>query len=59
MSPSVILYRATSLSEYYCHKFKGMADALADLGSPIDGWILILNILHTLNQCFEYVGAII
>jgi hypothetical protein len=36
-----------------------MADALADLGSPIDGRILILNILHTLNQCFEYVGAII
>jgi hypothetical protein len=47
-----------SVSEY-CHKFKGMIDALADLGSPVDDWILILNILHGLSQRFEHVGAII
>jgi hypothetical protein len=43
----------------YCRKFKGMADALANLGSPVDVWILILNILRGLNQCFEHLGAII
>jgi hypothetical protein len=33
----------------YCRKFKGMADALANLGSPIDDQILVLNILRDLN----------
>jgi hypothetical protein len=47
-----------SVSEY-CRKFKGMADALADLGSSVDNWILILNILRALNQRFEHVNAII
>jgi hypothetical protein len=36
-----------------------MADALADLGSPIDDWILVLNIVRGLIQCFEHLGAII
>jgi hypothetical protein len=43
----------------YCHKFKGMADALADLGSLVDDRILVLNILRSLNQRFEHVRAII
>jgi hypothetical protein len=44
----------------YCHKFKGMANALADLGPPtVDDRIFILNILHGLNQRIEHVGAII
>jgi hypothetical protein len=43
----------------YCRKFKNMADALADLGSPVDDWILVLNILRGLNPRFEYLGAII
>jgi hypothetical protein len=46
------------VSEYY-RKFKGMVDALADLGSPVDDRILILNILRDFNQRFEHVGAII
>jgi hypothetical protein len=33
----------------YCRKFKNMADALADLGSPVDNRILVLNILRGLN----------
>jgi hypothetical protein len=33
----------------YCRKFKNMADALADLGSPVDDRILVLNILRGLN----------
>jgi hypothetical protein len=37
----------------YCHKFKGMTDALAD------DRILIFNILGDLNQCFENLRAII
>jgi hypothetical protein len=43
----------------YCRKFKNMADALADLGSPVDDRILVLNILRGLNPCFEHLGAII
>jgi hypothetical protein len=33
-----------SVSEYY-HKFKTMVDSLADLGSPAEDRILVLNIL--------------
>jgi hypothetical protein len=47
-----------SVSEY-CRKFKTMADGLADLGSPIEDRILVLNILQRLNQHFEHVGSII
>jgi hypothetical protein len=43
----------------YCRKFKNMADALADLESPVDDRILILNILRGLNPRFEHLGAII
>jgi hypothetical protein len=43
----------------YCRKFKNMADALADLGSPVNDRILVLNILHCLNPRFEHLGAII
>jgi hypothetical protein len=43
----------------YCRKFKIMADGLADLGSPVEDRILILNILRGLNQHFEHVGSII
>jgi hypothetical protein len=47
-----------SVSEY-CRKFKAMADGLADLGSPIEDQILILNFLGGLNQRFDHVGSII
>jgi hypothetical protein len=47
-----------TVSEYCC-KFKNMVDALADLGSPADDRILILNILRGLNPRFEHLGAII
>jgi hypothetical protein len=43
----------------YCRKFKNMADALADPGSPVDDRILVLNILRGLNPRFEHLGAII
>jgi hypothetical protein len=43
----------------YCHKFKAMADGLADLDAPVDDRILILNILQGLNQRFVHVGSII
>jgi hypothetical protein len=36
-----------------------MADGFADLGSPVEDRILVLNILWGLNQCFEHVGSII
>jgi hypothetical protein len=32
---------------------------MADLGSPVDDRILVLNILHGLNPRFEHLGAII
>jgi hypothetical protein len=37
-----------SVSEY-CRKFKAMVDGLADLGSPVEDRILVLNILRGLN----------
>jgi hypothetical protein len=43
----------------YCRKFKNMADALANLGSPVNDRILVLNILRGLNPRFEHLGAII
>jgi hypothetical protein len=43
----------------YCRKFKIMADGLADLGSSVEDWILVLNILRGPNQRFEHVGSII
>jgi hypothetical protein len=43
----------------YCRKFRNMADALADLGSPVDDRILVLNILRGLNPRFEHLSAII
>jgi hypothetical protein len=46
-----------SVSEY-CRKFKTMADSLADLGSPVENRILVLNILQGLNQRFEHVGSL-
>jgi hypothetical protein len=33
----------------FCRKLKGMADALADLGEPINDHTLVLNILRGLN----------
>ncbi len=30
----------------YCRKFKAMADGLADLGAPVEHWILVLSILR-------------
>jgi hypothetical protein len=47
-----------SINEY-CHKFKAMADGLADLSTPVEDQILVLNILRGLNQRFEHVGSII
>jgi hypothetical protein len=43
----------------YCRKFKNMADALADLGSPVNDRILVLNILRRRNPRLEHLGAII
>jgi hypothetical protein len=37
-----------SINEY-CRKFKAMADGLADLGTPVEDRILVLNILRGLN----------
>jgi hypothetical protein len=36
-----------------------MVVSLADLDSPVEDRILILNILRGLNQRFEHVGSII
>jgi hypothetical protein len=47
-----------SINEY-CRKFKAMTDDLADLGTPVEDRILVLNILRGLNHCFDHVGSII
>jgi hypothetical protein len=43
----------------YCCKFKAMADGLADIDSPIEDRIFVLNIFRGLNQRFEHMGSII
>jgi hypothetical protein len=43
----------------YCHKMKGMADALADLGAPVQDHTLVLNVLRGLNERFQVVSQLI
>jgi hypothetical protein len=43
----------------YCRKMKGMADALADLGEPIQDRTLVLNIPRGLNERFQVVSQLI
>jgi hypothetical protein len=43
----------------YCRKFKAMVDGLADLDTPIDDRILVLNILRGLNQRFEHMCSVV
>ncbi|XP_066373699.1 uncharacterized protein [Miscanthus floridulus] len=40
----------------YCQKVKGMADALRDLGEPVNDMTLVLNLLRGLNGRFEAIG---
>lgn len=40
----------------YCRKLKGMADALRDLGEPVQDRTLVLNLLRGLNGRFEAIG---
>jgi hypothetical protein len=37
----------------YCRKMKSMADALANLGEPIQDRTLVLNVLWALNEHFH------
>jgi hypothetical protein len=46
-----------SVSEY-CHKFKTMASGLADLGSPVEDRILVLNILQACGLHYSALLAI-
>jgi hypothetical protein len=43
----------------YCRKMKTMADALADLGEPIQDRTLVLNILRGLNERFQFMSQLI
>jgi hypothetical protein len=43
----------------YCRKMKGMADALADLGEPINDRTLVLNVLRGLNERFQLMAQLI
>ena len=40
----------------YCRKLKGIADALRDLGEPVNDMTLVLNLLRGLNGRFEAIG---
>jgi hypothetical protein len=44
-----------SISDY-CRKFKGMADALGDLGEPVHDRTLVLNVIRGLNERFANIG---
>jgi hypothetical protein len=48
------LSQGTLSIDDYCRKMKSMADALADLGEPINDHTLVLNILRGLNERFQF-----
>jgi hypothetical protein len=43
----------------YCRKMKSMADALADLGEPVQDRTLVLNVLRGLNERFQFMSQLI
>ena len=43
----------------YCRKMKSMADALADLGEPIQDQTLVLNVLWGLNERFQFMSQLV
>ncbi|XP_039852395.1 uncharacterized protein LOC120711059 [Panicum virgatum] len=43
----------------YCRKMKNMADALADLGEPVQDCTLVLNVLRDLNERFHFMSQFI
>ena len=43
----------------YCHKYKAMADDLADLGAPVEDRLLCINILRGLHPRLQQVGMVI
>ncbi|XP_066341933.1 uncharacterized protein [Miscanthus floridulus] len=43
----------------YCRQMKTKADALADLGEPISDRTLVLNVLHGLNERFQFMAQLI
>jgi hypothetical protein len=49
---------ALSIDEY-CQKMKGLADALADLGEPIQDRTLVLNVLRSLSERFRCMAQLI
>ncbi|XP_012699907.1 keratin, type II cytoskeletal 1-like [Setaria italica] len=42
----------SSIAEY-CSRMKTLANALRDIGHPIQDSQLVLNLLHSLNPCFS------
>ena len=49
---------ALSVDEY-CRKMKHMADALADLGEPVQDRTLVLNVLRGLNERFQFMSQLV
>jgi hypothetical protein len=49
---------ALSIDEY-CRKMKGLADALTDLGEPIQDRTLVLNVLRGLSEQFRFMAQLI
>jgi hypothetical protein len=43
----------------YCRQMKGMTNSLRDLGEPIAGHILVLNLLHGLSPRYGHLKAFI
>lgn len=41
----------------YCRRLKGMADALGDLGKPVQDRTLVLNLIRGLNEKFAVIGT--
>jgi hypothetical protein len=53
------LSQGTLSVDDYCRKMKSMADALADLGEPVQDWTLVLNLLRGLGERFQFMSQLV
>ena len=53
------LCQGTLSVDEYCRKMKHMADALADLGKPVLDRTLVLNVLRSLNERFQFMSQLV
>jgi len=57
--PSFVPSQGAFFVDEYCRKMKSKADALADLGEPVNDRTLVLNVLWGLNERFQFMAQLV